>query len=76
MVNLSSDGYLMSDVDLDDPNWPHRDYDKFLAYGASKTANVLHAVELGRRYRDRGIRSYAVHPGIVSHRAGPAHDAR
>ena len=66
VVNLSSDGHLMSDVDLDDPNWQHRDYDKFLAYGASKTANVLHAVELDRRYRDRGIRSYAVHPGIVA----------
>ena len=66
VVNLSSDGHLMSDVDLNDPNWQHREYDKFLAYGASKTANVLHAVELDRRYRDRGIHSYAVHPGIVA----------
>ena len=66
VVNLSSDGHLMGDVDLDDPNWWHREYDKFLAYGASKTANVLHAVELDRRCRDRGIRSYAVHPGVVA----------
>ena len=51
---LSSDGHLMSDVDLDDPNWEQRDYDKFVAYAASKTANVLHMVELDRRLRDRG----------------------
>ena len=56
----------MSDIDLDDPNWEHRDYDKFLAYGASKTANLLHAVELDARHRDDGVRGYAVHPGIVA----------
>ena len=42
----------MGDVDLDDPNWERRDYDKFVAYGASKTANILHMVELDRRLRD------------------------
>lgn len=66
VVNLSSDGHYLSDVDLDDPNWQHRDYDKFLAYGASKTANVLHAVDLDRRLRGRGVRAYAVHPGVVA----------
>ena len=66
IVTLSSDGYLLSDVDFDDPNWQRREYDKFLAYGASKTANVLHTVELDRRLRDDGIRCYAVHPGVVA----------
>lgn len=66
IVNLSSDGHRLSDVDLDDPNWERRDYDKFTAYGASKTANVLHVVELDRRLRDRGVRAYAVHPGVVA----------
>jgi NAD(P)-dependent dehydrogenase (short-subunit alcohol dehydrogenase family) len=66
IVILSSDGHLMSDVDLDDPNWERREYDKFAAYGASKTANVLHMVELDRRLRDRGVRTYAVHPGVVA----------
>jgi NAD(P)-dependent dehydrogenase (short-subunit alcohol dehydrogenase family) len=66
IVNLSSDGHLLSDLDLDDPNWERRDYDKFLAYGGSKTANVLHAVELDRRLRDDGVRAYAVHPGVVA----------
>lgn len=66
VVILSSDGHFVSDVDYDDPNWERRDYDKFAAYGASKTANILHAVELDRRLRDDGVRAYAVHPGIVA----------
>lgn len=66
VVVLSSEGHRMSDVDFDDPNFDHRDYDKFKAYGASKTANVLHAVELDRRLRDSGVRALAVHPGIVA----------
>ncbi|RDH78737.1 SDR family NAD(P)-dependent oxidoreductase [Mycolicibacterium moriokaense] len=66
VVNLSSDGHRLGDIDLDDPNWRRRDYDKFRAYGASKTANVLHAVELDRRLRAGGIRCFAVHPGMVA----------
>lgn len=66
IVILSSDGHRMSDIDLDDPNWERREYDKFAAYGASKTANVLHMVELDRRLRGRGVRAYAVHPGVVA----------
>ena len=66
VVNLSSGGHIMGDVDFDDPNWERRDYDKFVAYGASKTANILHAVEADRRLRDLGIRAYAVHPGTVA----------
>ncbi|WP_166908502.1 SDR family NAD(P)-dependent oxidoreductase [Mycobacterium sp. DL440] len=66
VVILSSDGHTMADIDLDDPNWERRGYDKFLAYGASKTANVLHMVELDRRLSSRGIRAYCVHPGVVA----------
>ena len=66
VVNLSSGGHVLGGVDFDDPNWEHRDYDKFVAYGASKTANILHAVEADRRWRERGIRAYAVHPGTVA----------
>jgi NAD(P)-dependent dehydrogenase (short-subunit alcohol dehydrogenase family) len=66
IVNLSSDGHRLGDIDLDDPNWHRRDYDKFRAYGAAKTANVLHAVELDRRLRGAGIRAFAVHPGMVA----------
>ncbi|MFI5779545.1 SDR family NAD(P)-dependent oxidoreductase [Nocardia sp. NPDC051570] len=66
IVILSSDGHYISDVDLGDINWHEREYDKFLAYGAAKTANILHMVELDRRLRDRGVRAYAVHPGMVA----------
>jgi NAD(P)-dependent dehydrogenase (short-subunit alcohol dehydrogenase family) len=66
LVILSSGGHVMGDVDFDDPNWENREYDKFVAYGASKTANILHAVEADRRLREMGIRAYAVHPGTVA----------
>jgi NAD(P)-dependent dehydrogenase (short-subunit alcohol dehydrogenase family) len=66
IVNLSSDAHRLADIDLDDVNWERREYDKFAAYGASKTANILHAIVLDRRLRDHGIRAYAVHPGIVA----------
>jgi NAD(P)-dependent dehydrogenase (short-subunit alcohol dehydrogenase family) len=66
IVNLSSAGHALGDVDFDDPNWEGRDYDKFVAYGASKTANILHANEADRRLRESGIRAFAVHPGTVA----------
>jgi NAD(P)-dependent dehydrogenase (short-subunit alcohol dehydrogenase family) len=66
IVTLSSGGHVMGDVDFDDPNWESREYDKFVAYGASKTANILHAKEADRRLRELGIRAYAVHPGTVA----------
>jgi NAD(P)-dependent dehydrogenase (short-subunit alcohol dehydrogenase family) len=66
IVNLSSDGHKICDIDLDDPNWEQTPYDKFKAYGAAKTANVLFTVALDARYREGGIRSFAVHPGTVA----------
>ena len=66
IVILSSGGHIMGDVDVDDPNWERREYDKFAAYGASKTANILHAKEADRRLREFGVRAYAVHPGTVA----------
>ena len=66
VINLSSDGHRIFDIDLDDPNWEHRPYDKFKAYGAAKTANVLFTVALDARYRDSGVRTFAVHPGTVA----------
>jgi len=65
VVNLSSAGHRFSDVDLDDPNFERADYEKWRAYGASKTANVLFTVELDRRLRERGVRAFAVHPGVI-----------
>jgi NAD(P)-dependent dehydrogenase (short-subunit alcohol dehydrogenase family) len=65
LVNLSSAGHRFSDVDLNDPNFETTPYDPFVAYGRSKTANILFAVEFDRRHRDRGVRATAVHPGGI-----------
>jgi NAD(P)-dependent dehydrogenase (short-subunit alcohol dehydrogenase family) len=65
LVNLSSAGHRFADVDLDDPNFERAPYAEFVAYGRSKTANILFAVEFDRRHRDRGIRATALHPGAI-----------
>jgi NAD(P)-dependent dehydrogenase (short-subunit alcohol dehydrogenase family) len=65
LVNVASSGHRFSDVDLDDPNFDNSPYDPYSAYGRSKTANILFAVEFDRRYRDRGIRATALHPGGI-----------
>jgi NAD(P)-dependent dehydrogenase (short-subunit alcohol dehydrogenase family) len=70
LVNLSSAGHRFSDIDLDDPNFEHTDYTEFGAYGRSKTANVLFAVEFDRRHRAQGIRAVAVHPGGIQTELG------
>ena len=70
LVNLSSAGHRYSDVDLDDPNFDRTPYDPWIAYGRSKTANILFAVEFDRRHKDRGIRATAVHPGGIATELG------
>jgi NAD(P)-dependent dehydrogenase (short-subunit alcohol dehydrogenase family) len=70
LVNLSSAGHRFSDVDLDDPNFEHTPYTEFGAYGRSKTANALFAVEFDRRHRGEGVRAAAVHPGVIQTELG------
>jgi NAD(P)-dependent dehydrogenase (short-subunit alcohol dehydrogenase family) len=65
VVALSSMGHRFANVDLDDPNFVHVAYDPWIAYGRSKTANVLFAVAFDRRHRERGVRATAVHPGGI-----------
>jgi len=65
LINLSSAGHRYANVDLDDPNFEHTPYEPFVAYGRSKTANILFAVAFDRRHRSRGIRAAAVHPGGI-----------
>jgi NAD(P)-dependent dehydrogenase (short-subunit alcohol dehydrogenase family) len=65
VVILSSGGHLASDIRWDDPSFAGGDFVKMEAYGQSKTANILHAVELERRYGPLGVHAYAVHPGMV-----------
>jgi len=65
IVILSSSAHAASDVDLEDPNFEQAPYDAFAAYGRSKTANILVAVELDRRLKDRNVRVTALHPGGI-----------
>ncbi len=65
LVNLASAGHRFSDVNLDDPNFETTAYTEFGAYGRSKTANVLFAVEFDRRHKASGVRAAAVHPGGI-----------
>ena len=62
IVNLSSVGHQMAGVDFDDPFFELREYDPWLAYGQSKTANILFSVGLEQRFGDRGVHAFAVHP--------------
>jgi NAD(P)-dependent dehydrogenase (short-subunit alcohol dehydrogenase family) len=65
IVSLSSAGHTRSPVIFDDIHFRYRPYDPFLAYGQSKTANVLFAVEASRRWAQDGITANAVMPGAV-----------
>ena len=65
IVNLSSGGHKISGVDFDDPNFERREYDKWIAYGQSKTANSLFSVALNERLVQHGVSAYAVHPGVI-----------
>ena len=70
LVNLSSAGHRFSDVNIEDPNFEHTPYNEFGAYGRSKTANILFAVEFDRRHKAEGIRAAAVHPGVIQTELG------
>lgn len=75
VVNLSSAGHRMGGMHFEDPHFRQRDYDKWEAYGQSKTANVLFTVALDARLRDRGVRAFAVHPGAINTELGRHMDA-
>jgi NAD(P)-dependent dehydrogenase (short-subunit alcohol dehydrogenase family) len=70
IVMLSSAGHRFGEVDIDDPGFEQTPYDTWVAYGRAKTANVLFAVELDRRLRDRGVRATALHPGGIATELG------
>ncbi|MEV7805236.1 SDR family NAD(P)-dependent oxidoreductase [Microbispora sp. NPDC088329] len=65
VVVLTSSAHRRSDVDFDDPNYLARPYDRWQAYGQSKTANALFAVAFDRRYASSGITANAVMPGAI-----------
>jgi len=63
LIVLSSQAHRVADIDLDDPNFDRQKYNPFVAYGRSKTATSLFAVEFDKRHRNRGIRAASVMPG-------------
>jgi NAD(P)-dependent dehydrogenase (short-subunit alcohol dehydrogenase family) len=66
IVAVSSSGHLRSPVVFDDLNYSFREYTPFDAYGQSKTANVLFAVEAAKRWADDGITANALMPGGIA----------
>ena len=65
IVNVSSRGHHFSPVVFEDVNFEHREYDHLLAYGQSKTANILFAVSLDEKGKNDNIRAFSVHPGGI-----------
>lgn len=65
VVALASSGHRFANVDLGDPGFERTPYDPFVAYGRSKTANILFAVAFDQRHQARGVRATAVHPGGI-----------
>lgn len=66
VVCLSSIGHRLASVDLDDPNYDRRDYEKWPAYGQAKSANALFALQLDKLGEPHGVRAFAVHPGGIA----------
>lgn len=65
VVSVSSRGHRRAGVDFDDPHFVRRPYDKWVAYGQAKTANVLFAVALDRRGEPHAVRAFSLHPGAI-----------
>jgi NAD(P)-dependent dehydrogenase (short-subunit alcohol dehydrogenase family) len=70
VVALTSRGHARASVDLEDPNFERRPYEKWQAYGQSKSANALFALALDARGERRGVRAFSVHPGAVATELG------
>lgn len=62
VINTSSMGHMISGIRWDDPHFRASSYDKWQAYGQSKTANILFTIGLA----SRGVTAYAVHPGAIA----------
>ncbi len=64
VVSVSSGGHQASPIRWEDP-WFARGYDRWLAYGQSKTANALFALHLDRLGEPFGVRAFSLHPGAI-----------
>lgn len=65
LVSVSSIAHRLCDVDLSDWNFEDNDYHKWVSYGRAKSANALFALEANRRFEDKGLKAYSIHPGGI-----------
>ncbi|WP_255547509.1 SDR family NAD(P)-dependent oxidoreductase [Mucilaginibacter sp. dw_454] len=66
VVNVSSQGHHFAPFNFEDTNFTHRDYNTLQAYGQSKTASNLFALELDIRAKAFNVRAYSLHPGSIA----------
>ncbi|KAJ5158292.1 uncharacterized protein N7500_007943 [Penicillium coprophilum] len=66
VVNVSSDGHRLSPIRWGDHNFQNEEtYNKWVAYGQSKTSNILMAVSLAQKLGSKGLLAYSLHPGVI-----------
>lgn len=65
VINVSSEAHKLGKMDFEDLQWQTRNYSSMNAYGLGKLCNIFFTMELHKRYHDRGLSSYACHPGVV-----------
>lgn len=64
IVSVGSDGHRYSGIRFDDPSFQDgKVYDQWLAYGQSKSANILFATALAKKLAGKGLKAYSIHPG-------------
>lgn len=66
VVSVASIGHRLNGLSVEDPNFVHRPYDKWLAYGQAKSANALFALQLDKLAAAKGVRAFSVHPGGIA----------
>jgi NAD(P)-dependent dehydrogenase (short-subunit alcohol dehydrogenase family) len=66
VINVSSHGHQFAPFDFEDPHFLHRTYETLQAYGQSKTASTLFALELDNLAKDFNVRAYSLHPGSIN----------
>ena len=64
-VSLSSSAHALTGILWDDIHFNKQPYNKWMAYGQSKTASSLIAIELNKKMKDYGVESFSVHPGGI-----------
>lgn len=66
VISVASIGHRLNGLSVEDPNFEHRPYDKWLAYGQAKSANALFALQLDKLAAAKGVRAFSVHPGGIA----------